>query len=143
MTAAVERIPLSEPVVGAREAAYLQRCIEENWVASKGRFVSEFEALFAEIHHHPQAVSTISGTAALHLACLELGVGPGDEVIVPAMTFTASANAVRYADATPVFADVDPATFGLDPADAERRITPRTKAIMVVHLYGHPSTWRP
>ena len=138
MTTAAGRIPLSEPVLGPREAAYLQQCVEENWVASKGRFVTEFEALFAQIHDRSAAVSTISGTAALHLACLELGVGPGDEVIVPAMTFAASANAVAYTGATPVFADVDTRTFGLDPADAQRQITSRTKAIMVVHLYGHP-----
>jgi perosamine synthetase len=138
MTAATGRIPLSEPVMGEREAAYLQQCIRENWVASRGRFVAAFEELFAQIHERPEAVSTISGTAALHVGLVELGVGAGDEVIVPAMTFAASAYAVCYCGATPVFADIDPRTFGLDAAAVQGRITPRTKAIMVVHLYGHP-----
>jgi perosamine synthetase len=133
------RIPLSEPSVGAREAVYLQQCIEENWVASKGRFVREFERLFASIHGHPEAVSTTSGTAALHLACCELGLGPGDEVLVPALTFAASPNSVLYTGAVPVFVDVDPDTFAIDPAAAAARLTPRTRAIMVVHLYGHPA----
>jgi perosamine synthetase len=132
------RVPLSEPSVGQREAAYLLQCIDENWVASKGRFVTEFERLFASIHSHADAVSTTSGTAALHLACLELGLGSGDEVLVPAMTFAASANAVLYAGATPVFVDIDPHTFTIDPSDAAARISPRTRAIMIVHLYGHP-----
>lgn len=84
-------------------------------------------------------MSTSSGTAALHLACRELGLGPGDEVLVPAMTFAASANAVLYTGATPVFVDVDPTTFTIDPERAAAAITPRTRAIMVVHLYGHPT----
>jgi perosamine synthetase len=108
-------------------------------VASKGRFVREFERLFASVHGHPEAVSTISGTAALHLACLELGLGPGDEVLVPALTFAASANAVLYTGATPVFVDVDPDTFTIDPARAADCLSPSTRAIMPVHLYGHPA----
>jgi len=137
--AARTRVPLSEPTVGEAEAAYLRECIEENWVASKGRFVRQFEELFASIHAQESAVSTNSGTAALHLACLELGLGPGDEVLLPAITFAASANAVLYTGAKPVFADVDPETFTLDPRSARERISPRTRAIMVVHLYGHPA----
>lgn len=136
---ATDRIPLSVPTLGDREASYLLQCVEENWVASKGRFVSEFERLFASIHSRPEAVSTSSGTAALHLACLELGLGPGDEVLVPAMTFAATANAVMYTGATPVFVDLDPLTFGMDPERAAAAVTPRTRAILVVHLYGHPT----
>lgn len=126
-------------MVGEREAAYLQQCIAENWVASKGRFVAEFEQLFASIHGRAEAVATISGTAALHLACLDLGLGPGDEVLVPAMTFVASANAVRYVGATPIFVDVEPGTFTIDPDKAASCVSPRTRAIMPVHLYGHPA----
>lgn len=133
------RIPLSEPSVGEREAAYLRQCIEENWVASKGRFVAAFEQLFATTHAHGGAVSTTSGTAALHLACVELGLGPGDEVLVPAMTFAATPNAVLYTGATPVFVDIDARTFTIDPADAAAKVTPRTRAILIVHLYGHPA----
>lgn len=108
-------------------------------MASKGRFVAEFERLFASIHGHSEAVTTNSGTAALHLACLELGLGAGHEVLVPALTFAASANAVLYTGATPVFVDVDPKTFTIDPAKASECLSPRTRAIMPVHLYGHPA----
>jgi perosamine synthetase len=137
--AALTRIPLSEPSLGEAEAEYLQRCIEENWVASGGRFVKEFEERFASFHGSASAVSTASGTAALHLALIELGVGPGDEVLVPALTFVASANAVRYTGAESVFVDVDPVTYTIDPLDAARRISERTRALMAVHLYGHPA----
>ena len=137
--ASTSRVPLSVPSVGEPEVRYLRQCIEENWVASRGRFVREFEQLFASIHARDDAVSTINGTAALHLACVEAGLGPGDEVLVPALTFAASANAVLYTGATPVFVDVDPATYTLDVEHAATRLTSRTRAIMVVHLYGHPA----
>ena len=133
-----ERIPLSVPTLGEPEARYLQQCIDENWVASRGRFVREFEELFARVHDTAAAVSTVSGTAALHVALSELGIGPGDEVIVPALTFIATVNPVRYVGATPVFADVDPDTYCLDAAAVEAAITKRTAAILPVHLYGHP-----
>lgn len=139
MTTASERVPLSVPTMGEREAEYLRACIDENWVASKGRFVRQFEELFASIHDHPQAVSAASGTAALHLACVALGLGPGDEVLVPALTFAASANAVLYTGATAVFVDVDPGTFTIDIEKAAAKLSARTRAIMVVHLYGHPA----
>jgi perosamine synthetase len=133
------RIPLSEPTIGALEARYVRECMDENWIAANGRFVRELEALFAEIHGQPTAVSTVSGTAALHLGMVELGVGPGDEVIVPALTFVATANAVRYTGAMPVFVDVDPVTYTIDPAAVAAAITPRTRALVAVHLYGHPA----
>ena len=135
---ATTRIPLSEPSMGAREATYLRECVEENWVASRGRFVHRFEELFAQWHLVPAAVSTASGTAALHTALAAFGVGPGDEVIVPALTFVATVNPVLYVGATPVFSDVDPDTGCLDPDDAAQRLTPRTRAIIPVHLFGHP-----
>jgi perosamine synthetase len=132
------RIPLSVPALGADEARNLEACIAENWVAARGRFVAEFEQAFAAYHDADDAVSTVNGTAALHLALVELGIGPGDEVIVPALTFVAPANAVRYVGANPVFADVDPETYGIDAASVASCIGPTTKAIIVVHLYGHP-----
>jgi perosamine synthetase len=132
------RIPLSVPVLGDAEREYLQECIEENWIAARGRFVPAFEQAFADYHGRPDAVSAINGTAALHLAMLELGLGPGDEVIVPALTFVATANAVRYVGATPVFADVDPDTYGLTADSVAGCIGAATRAILVVHLYGHP-----
>ena len=137
------RIPLSVPMLGEREALYLQQCIDERWVAGKGRFVREFESLFAEMHGLPDAVSVSSGTAALHLALLEAGVEPGDEVVIPALTFVASANPVLYAGARPVFADVSPRTFTLDPEAFEAAITERTTAVVVVHLFGHPADMDP
>jgi perosamine synthetase len=136
---ALTRIPLSEPSLGEAEAANLRRCIDDNWAATGGRFTREFEQQFAELHGRPAAVSTTNGTAALHLALLELGVGAGDEVLVPALTFVASANAVCYTGAQPVFVDVDPVTYTMDPTDAARKLSARTKALMVVHLYGHPA----
>ena len=139
LMAEATRIPLSEPSVGEREASYLRQCIDENWVAARGRFVGEFEQRFAAIHGYAEAASTSSGTAALHLAMVALGLGPGDEVLVPALTFVASANAVSYVGATPVFVDVDPETLTIDPADAALRCSDRTRAILVVHLYGHPA----
>jgi perosamine synthetase len=137
--APLARIPLSEPTMGEAEAIYLRECVEENWVAGRGRFVRELEELFAVLHGCPAAVSTASGTAALHLAMVELGVGPGDEVLVPALTFVATANAVRYTGATPVFVDVDPITYTIDPAHAAASVSERTRAILAVHLYGHPA----
>jgi perosamine synthetase len=133
------RIPLSEPSSGGGEARYLAQCVEENWFAAKGRFVHELEALFAELHGCPDAVSTSSGTSALHLAMLELGLGPGDEVLVPALSFVASANAVSYTGAKPVIVDVDPLTYTIDPASAAAAVSERTRALIVVHLFGHPA----
>jgi perosamine synthetase len=137
------RIPLSEPTLAGREADYLRECIEENWVAASGRFVKQLERLFADFHGAADAVSTVSGTAALHTALVDLGVGPGDEVIVPSLTFIASANPVVYVGATPVFADVDPVSYTLDPESVAALAGPRTKAIVAVHLYGHPADMDP
>jgi perosamine synthetase len=137
------RIPLSVPAFVGREAEYVQECLDTGWVSSKGRFVRDFEAAFAQRHGHAAAVSTGSGTAALHTALVELGIGPGDEVIVPALTFIATVNPVRYVGATPVFADIDPTTLTVDPAQIAARVTNRTKAIVVVHLYGQPADMDP
>jgi perosamine synthetase len=135
----IARIPLSEPTMGEAEHRYVKMCLRESMVSVKGPFVAAFEALFAEIHDRPTAISTASGTAALHLALVELGVGPGDEVLVPALTFVASANVVRYVGATPVFVDVDPLTYTIDPVDAQTKVGERTRALIAVHLYGHPA----
>jgi perosamine synthetase len=136
------RIPLSVPALGDAEAGYLQACIEEN-ALTRGRFVSAFERAFADFHGSSDAVSTSSGTAALHLAMVELGLGPGDEVIVPALTFVATANVVRYVGATPVFADVDPETYCVTAKSIVPCIGPATRAVIVVDLYGHPVDLNP
>lgn len=137
------RIPVMEPSLSGNELAYVVECIRTNWVSSQGKFVQRFEEMFAERCGAGEALAVSNGTAALHLALVALGVGPGDEVIVPDLTFAASANAVIHAGATPVFADVSPGTWTLDPARAAEAVTPRTRAIMPVHLYGHPCDMDP
>jgi perosamine synthetase len=132
-------IPVAAPVLCGNEKKYVNECLDEGWISSTGRFIKRFETEFAEFCGTPYAVSCCNGTAALHLALLALGIGPGDEVIVPTLTFVATANAVHYVSATPVFVDSEPKTWNLDPEEVCRRITPRTKAVIAVHLYGHPA----
>lgn len=132
-------LPVSAPVLNGNEKLYVNECLDEGWISSNGKFIERFETEFARFCGVEHAVACCNGTVALHLALLGLGLGAGDEVIVPAVTFVASANAVHYAGATPVFAESDPVTWNLDPAHVARLITPRTKAIMAVHLYGLPA----
>ncbi len=132
------RIPVAAPALDGREKEYVLECLETGWISSLGRFIGDFEAAFAAYCGVKHAVACNNGTTALHLALVGLGIGPGDEVIVPTLTYIASANCVAYCGATPVFVDSDPTTMNLDPAKLEAAITPRTKAIMAVHLYGHP-----
>lgn len=132
-------IPIASPDLSGNEADYVNECVTSTWVSSVGHFITDFEAAFSPIAGTQHTVATNNGTTALHLALVALGIGPGDEVIVPTMTYIASANAVVYTGATPVFADSELDTMNVDPADVERRITPRTKAIIAVHLYGHPA----
>jgi perosamine synthetase len=131
-------IPISKPYLTGDEGAAVAAAVASGWV-SQGPRVREFEAKFAERVGAADAVATTSCTTALHLALYVMGVGPGDEVIVPSLSFIATANAVWQCGATPVFADIDPQTYNLDPAAAERAITPRTKAIMPVHQVGLPA----
>ncbi|MBD8873121.1 DegT/DnrJ/EryC1/StrS family aminotransferase [Rhodanobacter sp. DHB23] len=130
------RIPVYQPDLSGNERRYVLECLESTWVSSKGHFIQDFEATFAKFVGAPHASSACNGTVALHLALLALGIGPGDEVLVPSFTYVASVNAIQYVGATPVFCDSLPDTWQLDPADVERRITSRTRAIMAVHLYG-------
>src|SRR5215207_1321723 len=132
-------IPVAAPVLAGREKEYVADCMESGWISSAGRYVELFEAEFAKFCGVRHAVSCCNGTAALHLSLAALGVGPGDEVIVPTLTFVATANAVTYCGARPVFADSEPETWNLDPAHVESKITPRTKGIVAVHLYGNPA----
>lgn len=131
-------IPLAEPVLTGNEKKYLQDCLDTGWISGSGKYVDAFEDGFAAFCGAAHGVAIVNGTAALHVALLALGIGPGDEVIVPDLTYIASANAVTYCGARPVFADVDPRTWTLNPLDVARKISPRTRAIMPVHLYGHP-----
>lgn len=133
------RIPVAQPYLTETELRYVSECILTGWISSAGSYVTRFEELFASFCGSRHAVATSSGTTALHLAMVALGIGPGDEVIVPTLTFIATANAVRYAGATPVFVDSEPLTWNLDPDAVEAAITERTRAIIPVHLYGHPA----
>ena len=130
-------IPVASPLLTGNEKAYVLDCIESSWISSCGKYVEMFERTFADFCGVRYAVSCNSGTAALHIALLALGIGAGDEVIVPTLTFVATANAVTYCGARPRFVDVEPDTWTLDPGLVEAKITPRTKAILPVHLYGH------
>jgi perosamine synthetase len=127
------------PSISAREASYALDAARGAWNERAGEYVSRFERAFAEYVGARHALATSSCTGALHLALLALGIGPGDEVIVPELTWVATASAVAYTGATPVFADVQPDGWCIDPESARSLITGRTKAIMPVHLYGHPA----
>jgi len=130
-------IPVYRPDLSGNEARYVADCIESTWISSKGCYIAQFERQFARRVGVAEATSVCNGTVALHLAMLALGIGAGDEVIVPTLTYVASVNAVTYTGGIPVFADSLPNTWQVDPQDVLRRITPRTKAIMAVHVYGH------
>lgn len=135
MTMAVRQIPFARPDFDEREARAVSDVLASGWV-SQGPMVARFEQMFAERVGAGAGVATTSCTTALHLALILAGIGPGDEVICPSYTFIATANAIRYAGATPVFADIDADTWNIDPADALRRVTARTKAILPVHQVG-------
>jgi perosamine synthetase len=132
------RISVLEPSMQGNELNYVSECIRTNWISSQGRFVNKFEKVFEEFHAGTHALAVSNGTVALHLALIALGIGPDDEVIVPNLTFAASINAVIHAGAHPVLCEVDQDTWCIDPREAEKLVSPKTKAIMPVHLYGHP-----
>jgi perosamine synthetase len=136
-------IPVCEPTLAGNEERYVLDCLRSNWISSAGRFVTRFEQLFAEFCGTRYAVACTSGTAALHLALYTLGIGPGDEVIIPTFTMIATANTVHHCGATPVFVDAEPRTWNIDPTRIEAAITPRTRAIVPVHTYGHPADMDP
>lgn len=132
----LRRIQVMEPVLDGNELEYVSDCIKTNWISSQGKYVRQFEGLFSVYCSMPYGLAVSNGTVALHLALEALGVGPGDEVIVPDLTFAATINAVLYARATPVIVDIDPATWNIDPKQVEKAVTKKTKAIIPVHLYG-------
>jgi perosamine synthetase len=132
------RIPVMTPLLSGNELKYVTECITTGWISSQGAYVKKFEQQFAEYSDMKFGVAVSNGTVAIHLALAALGIGEGDEVIVPDLTFAASINGVIYTGATPVIADIDPETWTLSPAAVEALITPRTKAVMPVHIYGHP-----
>ncbi|ADR19860.1 DegT/DnrJ/EryC1/StrS family aminotransferase [Calditerrivibrio nitroreducens] len=136
-------IPVSEPTITEKEIEYVLQAVKSGWVSSLGEFITKFEEKFAKYVGTRYALTTSNGTTALHLALVSLGIKEGDEVIVPDLTFIATANAVAYTGAKPVFADIDPETWCIDPDDIKKKITSKTKAIIPVHLYGHPADMDP
>ncbi|MBF0353704.1 MAG: DegT/DnrJ/EryC1/StrS family aminotransferase [Alphaproteobacteria bacterium] len=130
-------IPVCEPVHDGRDEEYVLDCLRSNWIAT-GNYVGAFEKAFSKFCNAHHGIACSNGTTAIHLALAALGIGHGDEVIIPSFTLIASANMVILAGARPVLADVQKDTCCIDPEDVERLITPRTKAIMVVHMFGHP-----
>ena len=133
-----KKIHLDAPNIGGLEKKYLNKAIDSGYVSTIGPYVSNFEEKFARYLGVKNAVSTQSGTSAIHIALYELGIGEGDEVIVPALTFIATVNPVTYLGANPVFVDVDIKTWNISPEEIRKKITKRTKAIIPVHFYGNP-----
>lgn len=131
-------IPIYKPHLVGREKEYVNKCLDSTWISSKGEFTARFEQAFAEYIGVEHASTVCNGTVAIHLALKALGIGPGDEVIVPTLTYIASVNMIIHAGATPVFADSIESSWQIDPEDLLRKVTSRTKAVMVVHLYGLP-----
>ena len=131
-------IPVNEPVLGERELEYVTECIRTGWISSAGRFINEFEHQWAAYCGREHGVAVANGTVALQLAVAALKLEPGDEVILPSFTIIWCATAIIFNGGIPVLVDADPETFGIDPAQVEAKITPRTRAIMPVHIYGHP-----
>lgn len=132
------RIPVYQPSLTGNERKYVNECLDTTWISSNGRFIAEFESNFAAFVGIKHAAATCNGTVALHLALVALGIGPGDEVIVPTLTYIASVNAITYTGATAIFVDSLADTWQMDPNDVAKKISARTRAIMAVHLYGHP-----
>jgi perosamine synthetase len=136
-------IPIFEPSLTGFEREYLLQAIDSGWISSQGDFITTFENEFARRHDLPYAVATSNCTTALHLALDALGLGPGDEVLCPDLTFIAPANMIRLTGAKPVLVDVQAGNWGMDPEVMSRKITARTKALIVVHPFGHAADMDP
>jgi perosamine synthetase len=131
-------IPVSEPLLGDREHEYVNRCLKSGWISSSGPMIEQFEQEWSHYCGRKYGVSVCNGTAALQAAVAALHLTKGDEIIMPTFTIISCATAILYAGATPVLVDADPRTWTMDVSQVAEKITPRTKAIMVVHIYGHP-----
>ncbi|MDR2055510.1 MAG: DegT/DnrJ/EryC1/StrS family aminotransferase [Desulfovibrio sp.] len=131
-------IPVCSPFLAGKELVYIAEAVSSGWISSSGKYVPEFENAFAEYCGVKHGIAVCNGTAALHLALVALGIGPGDEVIIPDFTMAASAFAVCHTGARPVFVDAEKATWNINAGLIEAKLTPRTKAIMPVHIFGNP-----
>ena len=132
------KYPVYQPSLGTKEKENVLECLDSTWISSKGKFITQFENSFSEFIGVKHSAAVCNGTVAIHVALLALGIGEGDEVIVPSFTYVASVNAIRYTGAKAVFIDSDLLTWQMDPTKIEDKITTKTKAILVVHLYGQP-----
>lgn len=132
------KYPVYQPSLGKKEKENVLECLDSTWISSKGKFITQFENSFSEFIGVKHSAAVCNGTVAIHVALLALGIGEGAEVIVPSFTYIASVNAIKYTGAKPVFLDSDISTWQIDPKKIEEKITPKTKAIMAVHLYGQP-----
>ena len=133
------KVPVYKPLITKEEKGYVLECLESTWISSKGKFISQFEKNFADFIKVSHATSVCNGTIALHLALLVLGIGEGDEVIVPTFTYIASANSIKYTGASPVFVDSLKETWQIDPTDAEKKLQIEQKLLwqfifMVIHV---------
>lgn len=137
----IQRFPVAKPSLTDLEKRYVADALESGWISSQGPYLRRFEEDFAVRCNSASAIATANGTTALHLALAAIGIGPGDEVIVPAATYVATANAVAYCHAKPVFVDVLPSTWCIDAEQVRSAIGPRTKAVIAVDLYGHPADY--
>ncbi len=133
-----EFIPVCEPMLAGNELEYITEAVETGWISSSGKYVKEFENKFSEYCDCKYGIAVCNGTVAIHLALVALGIGKGDEVIIPSFTMIATAFAVCYTGAIPVFVDADKQTWNIDVDKIEEKITTHTKAIIAVHLFGNP-----
>ena len=132
------KYPVYQPCLTGNEKKYVDECMSTSWISSKGHFVTDFENTFASYIGVKHGVAVFNGTVAIHLALMALDIKKGDEVIVPSFTYVASANPVVMVGATPVFVDSLMSSWQIDPADVEKKITSKTKAVIAPHMYGHP-----
>lgn len=136
-------IPVNEPLLDGNEKKYLLECIDTGWISSEGPFIKQFEDQFSNLVQRKHGIAVCNGTAAIDVAVEALGIGPGDEVIMPAFTIISCITQIVRSGATPVLVDSSPDTWNMDVTQIEHKITPRTKAIMVVHIYGLPVDMHP
>lgn len=132
------KFPVYQPTLNGNEKKYVQECLDSTWISSKGKFINQFENEFSRLTGIKHSLAVSNGTVALHVALLSLGIGRDNEVIVPTFTYIASVNSIAYTGAKPIFVDSDPVTWQIDTRKIEEKISEKTKAIMAVHIYGHP-----
>jgi perosamine synthetase len=139
----MKNVPVASVDLSGNEENYVISALRSTWISSSGKYIDRFENEFSSLCGVRSTIGVCNGTVALHLAMLALDIRPKDEILVPSLTYIATANAVRYVGAEPVFVDVDPDTWCMDPKKIELSITPRTRGIIPVHLYGHPADMDP